>query len=303
MLASAARQSVPGSASAEQAAAAVAWWDQRADHPGSGAVLSLARTCALRWALGTLPSAEREIGSWLSWLAVPGNGPEALLALAELVSAGPTLPGLDVARDADARSWAYFLDRQNRGRGWRRADSRTEAALGLATRTDAAELFDSLRLRDPLVAVREGFAGNLVTGVVTDCPERGPIVVESDQSICRLRTDTEVQGWRGNPADVAHNGGNGAPLRISGRLAAVTVSPAQSLRLVIEDAMVRAGALVVGNLVTLRATPVNPNQQKHGRRNLRVRYTSGGNWLGTGAPPVIRRRDVPLDIVIAAADD
>lgn len=177
VLASAARQSVPGSASAEQAAAAVAWWDQRADHPGSGAVLSLARTCALRWALGTLPSAEREIGSWLSWLAVPGNGPEALLALAELVSAGPTLPGLDVARDA------------------------------------------------------------------------------------------------------------------------------QSLRLVIEDAMVRAGALVVGNLVTLRATPVNPNQQKHGRRNLRVRYTSGGNWLGTGAPPVIRRRDVPLDIVIAAADD
>jgi hypothetical protein len=46
-------------------------------------------------------------------------------------------------------------------------NNRQEAALGLATPCDAAELYASLRLSDPLVATRESFSGTVVSGVVT----------------------------------------------------------------------------------------------------------------------------------------
>ena len=297
-LARLARDSPVDDEHAEQAAV-VAWWDQRGDHPGSSAVLFVADACARRWVLGTAPAAERLTVTWSSWLGVTSSGPCALLELAERVAAGPSLPGLDEVAGADERSWSYHRERLSRGWDWRRPDSRVEAALGLASRADAAELYESLRLHDPLVALREAQVGNVITGRVVQATKRGPLVIESSQRVCRLRADTEVQGWVGTPVDAP---GTDRP-RVTGVLAAVTVSAAQTLTLTLRTAATRNGSITVGDPMTLRSKAAEPHQQRHGRGNLGGRYRSPHNWLATATPPEPRRREVPLDIVIAAADD
>ena len=75
------------------AAAVVGWWAQRADHPGTGAVLDLVTACSARWTLGVPPVHERELGVWRQWLGVADRSPRGLLELARLVSREPTLPG------------------------------------------------------------------------------------------------------------------------------------------------------------------------------------------------------------------
>jgi hypothetical protein len=300
-LAALARQVAPGATLAEQAAV-VSWWDQRADHPGTGAVLPVASACASRWAIGTAPDAERDIATWWRWLACDPTDPDdpaALLALAEQVTAGEPLPGLGTLREADHRSWDYHLTRLGRGWDWRWPDDRAEAALGLATREDATELYASLRLTDPLQAVRETYAGNVITGTVTDCPAPGPLQIESDQPVCRLRPDTGIEGWRGGPADVPQPWHTDT-VRIIGDLEQVTVTAQQTLTLSITA---RRNTLAVGDMITLRAAPADPQHQRRGRTQMRVSYNVRGNWLARGARPVARRREVPLDVVVAAADD
>src|SRR5690606_6122405 len=117
------------------------------------------------FALGTSPEAERDLGTWLHWFDIDDAGPVALLRLARATTTGPALPGLLDCAGADSRSWDAFTKRL-RKQDWRRPDSRTDAALGLATRSDAAELFDSLILGDPLAAVAASFAGSVVCGTV-----------------------------------------------------------------------------------------------------------------------------------------
>lgn len=304
-LAALARETAPGATYAEQAAV-VSWWDQRVDHPGSGAVVPVATACAARWAIGVAPEAERDVEQWCRWLtagpADPGD-PAVLLALAERVTAAADpLPGLGVMRDADVRSWDYHRQRVGQGWDWRWPDDRAEAALGLATRADAAELYDSLRLADPLQAVRARYSGTLMTGTITACPQRGPVRIESAQPVCRLRPDTEIEGWRGGPAEVPHPGDD-RRVRLSGVLASVTVTAAQNLALQVSSPLVRRGALAEGDVVTLRPKAVDPQRQNRGRGNLRASYRTAGNWLARRRAPVPRRREVPLDVVVAAADD
>src|SRR4051812_25928698 len=86
------------------------------------------------------------------------------------VSREPTLPGLTSLMEDDRAAWDLFAARLADARSnwdWRRRDNRREAALGLASRCDATELYASLRLGDPLIATRESFAGSVVCGVVT----------------------------------------------------------------------------------------------------------------------------------------
>jgi len=75
-------------------AAVVNWWAQRADHPGTGAVLDLVTACSARWTIGVPPAHEREITVWRQWLGVADRGPRGLLDLARRVATEPTLPGL-----------------------------------------------------------------------------------------------------------------------------------------------------------------------------------------------------------------
>ncbi|MBV9354156.1 MAG: hypothetical protein JO023_01385, partial [Chloroflexi bacterium] len=191
----------PAASNLDSAAApVVGWWAMRADHPGTGAVLNITSACSARWALGVPPASERDLETWRAWLGVTDRGPQSLLQMAELVSAGTTLPGLDVFAEDDRQSWEAFVARLHDPKApwdWRRRDSRREAALGLATRCDAAELWGSLRLGDPLVAWREAFAGTVVTGTVTALPSRTSLEMDLDGLACRLRDGSTVEGFSG----------------------------------------------------------------------------------------------------------
>ena len=186
------------------ASAVVNWWAQRADHPGTNAVLDLTTACSGRWTLGVPPAHERELGVWRQWLGVADRGPRGLLELARFVSREPTLPGLTALVEDDHASWDVFIARLADARSnwdWRRRDSRREAALGLASRCDATELYASLRLGDPLVATRESFAGSVVCGVVTAVAAR-VVEVTAEQLACRLREQTAIEGFPGRPGDL-----------------------------------------------------------------------------------------------------
>src|SRR5712692_10933981 len=192
-----------------------------------------------RWVLGVPPDDERHLPVWRNWLGVADAGPHGLLELAAVASAGQTLSGLDTFAEDDQHSWGYFATRLSDPKlswDWRRRDNRREAALGLATRCDAAELYDSLRLGDPLVAMRESFSGTVVSGVVTAVPARGLIEVTLDHLACRLRENAAVEGFPGYPRGVPAGDGRGPWLH--GRVAATRVTTDERLVITITDTVV-----------------------------------------------------------------
>jgi len=276
----------------------IAWWDQRADHPGSGAVHMCIAAARARFALGTSPEAERDLGTWLRWFGIDDAGPSALLQLARATAVGPVLPGLLDCAGADSRSWDAFAKRLRKGQDWRRPDSRTDAALGLATRSDAAELFDSLLLGDPLAAVAASFAGSVVCGTVTSAT-KGRFTVRADRPVSRLRPGARVAGWEGEACDVQDSE---TRLR-DGEIEAAAMGTDAALDIAVRDAVFRPSPLGVGDRVSLRARPVDPFQQQRARRNLSQRYRTAGNWLAGRGTPTPRRGNVPLDVVLAAADE
>jgi hypothetical protein len=222
---------------------------------------------------------------------------------AAAVSAGQTLPGFETFTEDDQRSWESFATRLADSKSswdWRLRDNRREAALGLATRCDAGELYESLRLGDPLVATRESFSGTAVSGVVTAVPARTRIEVTLDYLACRLRENAAIEGSPGYPRDVPAANGRGPWLH--GRVASTRVTTDERLVVTITDAVVRPGPARIGQRVTLRPRSVDPGQQRSGRHELHRRYTARRSWLSGGSPPAPRRRDVPLDVVVAAAE-
>jgi hypothetical protein len=264
-------------------------------------VLDLVSACAARWVLGGPPAHERDIGLWRQSLAVAGRGPRGLLELGAAVSAGATLPGLEAIAEDDRASWDAFVARTTDPKfrwDWRRRDSRWEAALGLASRCDAAELYESLRLGDPLVATRESFGGTVVSGQIAALPSRSIVEVKLDQLSCRLREQTAVDGFAGCPRDLPPALAS-APL-LRGRVVATRVTTDERLVISIGDAILRSAR--VGQRVTLRPRSIDPRQQRSGRQELHRRYAARRSWLSGGSPPAPRRRDVPLDVVIAAAE-
>ena len=304
----------------EAQAAVLTWWLQRAEHPGSAVVLDVVAACARRWYAGEAPAADRQVATWRRWLGVDPGAPEgtALLDLAALVTAGTTLPGLDENAAADERSWAYHLTRLAGGWDFRRSDTPTEAALGLATRYDAADLYDSLRLDDPLVADRARFDGTIVTGTLTWLHER-TAELRADRLTSRLRSGKVVEGTTAGPAPGALPGSavSTCPTLFRATVTDTRMGSDGTLTIHLEDVSLRRGqpaatsqsarssaapALMVGQGVQLRPERVQAKQQQQSRSNRRSRYT-GHNWLIRSAAPAPTRRDVPWDVVMAAATD
>ena len=70
----------------------------------------------------------------------------------------------------------------------------------------------------------------------------------------------------------------------------------------LREVLLRSGPPRRGQRVTLRPRAVDLRQQRSNRQELHRRYAARRSWLSGGAPPTPRRRDVPLDVVIAAAE-
>lgn len=273
----------------------IGWWDDRLDYPGTDAVHVVTDTARLRWTLGVHPDSEREVETWARWLGVTTTGPQRLLDLARRTTSGPLLPGILHASILDTASWERYTKRLAAGRPWWIKDTRIDAALGLISRSHAAEWYESLRLADPLVALAAAHDGTLVTGTVTGRSDDGAVIA-ADRPLSRLRVGTKVSAWAGEPVNA------GAVECLTGTIAAATIDTAAQLTVSVSGIPRRHREAKVGTRLTLRPARVDPNMQANARRLAAAGYRRGTNWIAGRGNPVPRRGDVPLDIIVAAAD-
>lgn len=56
-------------------------------------------------------------------------------------------------------------------------------------------------------------------------------------------------------------------------------------------------------VLPLHPAPPNPFSQRNGRARYRRLYGARRSWLTTGRTPVPSRRDVPLEVLVAGAED
>lgn len=274
----------------------IGWWDERADFPGTDAVHIVTATARLRWALGVHPDLERDPATWAHWMHIDSTGPTALLDLARLTASGHTLPDLLHASILDTASWERYSKRLTAGRPWFLPDTRTDAALGLIARSHAAEWYESIRLSDPLIALAASHDGTLVPGTVI-ARNGETAVIEADRALSRLRTDTKVSLWIGEPLDSRTKDYN------DGAVAGATIDHNARLTLTITGLPKRNTTLTPGIRVTARPARVDPSMQARARGLTATGYRRGENWIAGRGTPVLRRGNVPLDVIVAAAED
>lgn len=268
----------------EQLTETIDWWQTRAEHPGSGAVLVLTEACRARWTLGTAPTEEQQFQTWRTWLGLAATETRApatsgMLAAAALVTDGAPLPGLDAAAADDERSWMALRSRTvtpTVARTWRSRDTRARAALGLASRSDAADLMASRGLDDPRIAAREGHTGNVVRAVLTAVVEPGVIEVHADRLACRLRPGADLTvtadpqpSLPGVAPDAAADART--TVRVSVALTHSSITGDGRLALVMTGAARTLARLRPGDALTIRAATLNPSAQSNSRRTLQAR--------------------------------
>lgn len=121
-------------------------------------------------------------------------------------------------------------------------------------------------------------------------------MIAADRPLSRLRVGTKVSAWAGDPVHA------GAVECLTGTVAAATIDPAAQLTVTVSGIPRRHREVKVGNRVTLRPARVDPNMQANARRLAAAGYRRGTNWIAGRGKPVSRRGDVPLDVIVAAAD-
>lgn len=276
--------------------AVAGWWSERADHPGSGAVCELLPVTRQRWVLG-VPPGEDTAAMWRRALGV-GGGARSALRWHRAVTAGEVLSGLSVTAADD--DWLLERHRESveAGRSWQVPESLGLAAQRLRSRCDAADVYAAALLEDPLWRARGVHTGHVLTGEATVgvLSNQGRIVVVADRLDTRLRVGSEVIGWPGPP---------------------IRERPGERFSGVVTATAVEGGALVVhiGSLgrtgyrpaasetVTVIAAPPSASTIRSARMMLARLYRRRFSWLSQGLTPEPVRRDVPLDVLIAAAED
>ncbi|MDN5767415.1 MAG: hypothetical protein L0H96_18185 [Humibacillus sp.] len=282
-----------------ESAAGLDWLIQRAEHPGSTAAYVLSRDLRRRWITGTHPTARLALADWSRWLGVtPGSTPARdALTLVEALAQGHTLSGLLDFTEDDTYSW----ERLGKGlQNWRARDSRASAALGLLSRSHAAELYDSLSYGDPLVADRQTRTGTILETVVLEADHTAHIVtVETTSTLNRHRVGSRLQAWAGDAAQAADPAGSQA--LTSAVLTQIEVTPGGTLRLTLSETVAPARPSV-GEHLTLRPKAADPWHQRKYRATYAAHYRTPGNVFSRRQQIPTTRRTVPLDVVVAAAD-
>lgn len=280
----------------EAVAALVGWWWDRADFPGGRAVVNVVDGCRARWVTGRAPQSETA-KVWLAAFGLPDSA-QGLVGLHRLLVAGDTLPMLDLLAADDEFSHSVARTALSDGSAWSRPDSVARAAVGLRSRCDAADLYGAALLADPLWRARQTHAGEVVTGRLVNEVTRGQWVVrvESERLDARLRVGADVRVWNGLPGDV--DGPGRAWAGVVRDSAVVAGRLVLTVRLGVRTATIRQG-----EVLTLMPAPPSVYRQRSGRSTYRRLAYSRSSWLSTGRPPSPTRRSVPLDVLLAGAED
>ncbi|MGH9068529.1 MAG: hypothetical protein ACRD0J_13735 [Acidimicrobiales bacterium] len=276
----------------------VDWWQQRAEHPGSPSVVILTEAASARYALAD-PDSEHSIGPWLAAFGITHGGPQGLLDLAEIVLAGESAQ-VDAREAMD--SWKWVRRALDAGWGPRRGDTPVGAAIGLRSRCDAADRHAWELLSDPAWRAREHWSGVVVGGRVAGRPP-GQVVVAVAQAACRHRVGSDVRVTFVSP------GSRRETVLVDAEVADLAHSPDGSSVLVLAPHLPRRGRDELDRVRTgwfATVIPKAPDQSMaiRSRINLAKRYKTG-NWVvkPKAARPPALHRDVPLDVLVAAATD
>lgn len=284
----------------DDAARLVAWWQERSEHADSHATLTLDEACRHRWVTGEPPAQERTLATWARWLGVRLDGPRDLLALADVVC-DPWLTHPAVARQLAAKrrpdSFAWSRLRFNAANGvpWRRPDSPLSAARAFRDREGAVQRWQAWLLADPAGRERERHTGRVVTGRIERLAVQ--MVVRADESLCRHKPGQLVRVTILGTADPDDSESDDDSYRC--RLAGLDVAEDGATLLTVErDTRSERQFGLVGPGDRVRITP-EPFAGGWGGANIVKRARHGVPPLAS--TPVTR--DVPLQIVAAAADD
>ncbi len=275
------------------------WWVERAAHPGTSAVTDVLGTSRARFMLGVVPG-EDHAGTWRAAFGVP-KGLGGLHVWQRAVTGGPVLPGLDALREDDDWQLQAAQDALRDGRSWDRSETLHIAAARLASRCDAADLYDAALLSDPLWRARgvhTGFVchGEAVTGAGQ---QANRVTVRADRLDTRLKAGSAVTGWPGAPMTRIPDAEN----RFSGEVFATAVGEDGALTVTIGGLRKTGYRPAAGEMVTVIPAPPSVSTIRSRRSAVARLYRRRFSWLSQGATPTASRRPVPLAVMIAAADD
>ncbi len=276
-------------------AAVAGCWYERAAHPGTGLVVNLRAASAVKFLLGVVPGEESD-ALWRARLGVNTAGVEGLHHWWDRLDGAERLRGLESVRSDDRWLWRRMLGDAVEGKSPRR-ETLALAALRLRTRCDAADLWEAALLGDPWWRRRAVHSGHVCTGTVSvgTGKDAARFTVHSDRSDTRLKVGAAVLGWTGTVT--ADHTGN----QFHGEVIAVGPDPLGGLALTV--AVRRRGRRPAADeRVSLMSAPPSASVQFAGRAAMRSRYRTLAGWIGRTSIPDPQRREVPLAVMIAAAD-
>jgi hypothetical protein len=274
------------------ASAVVGWWVDRSGYPGTSAVVALLGQSRQRFVTGAIPSRERHASFWRAAFGVR-DGIAGLVGWAGRISQGDLLPALAVIREDDTFTYRLAAQRFEKGYDWTRTDPPPVAAMGLRMRCDTADLWEAALLSDRLWRHRAEHTGHVTGGEVTQAT-RAFFTLKCARLDSRLRVGADVVGWIGGV-----NSYDRATLFHGTVHAAQAVNGALTLTIA---GVPYANRPSPGDWVTLMPAPPNESTVRMGRSRYRKLQFRGDSWIASGKTPGIRRRDVPLDVLCAAAE-
>ena len=188
----------------EKAALLIDFLQERSEHPSSQATIVAPDACAQRWVLGTHPSAEKHLATWLQWLGIPDRGVRSLLDVLDALADGTLHPHVLGERvdqrysyekaktRPDDRAWHVTLKGVNEhGVDWRRRDTPRQAVVGYRSRSSSTNLQKRRLLDDPLWSVRATYAGRVLNVTKVEGAEFGWLL-RTQATICRFKADATV---------------------------------------------------------------------------------------------------------------
>lgn len=293
VLARAARTMHHSSDQAEvQAAAVVGWWVDRADFPGTNAVIDVLAHARQRFITGAPPAAERQQDHWRQAFGATAGVP-GLRQWAQAVSVGELHPQFGDLVEEDHYTLALAAKAFGDGSDWTLPDSPPVAAMGLRRRCNAAERWEAVLLADRLWRHRATHTGHVGGGpVVSTSGARFTIACERTDS--RLRPGAAIIGW--------HNGIDDFD-RAWPFHAEVDSTEAADGVLYLTITGVRVDSRPTeGTWVSVMPAPPVPQRVKSSLWAYGRLQFGTSSWIASGKTPGLSRRDVPLDVLIAAAE-
>lgn len=275
-----------------EVAAHLAWTLDRADLPHGRALVDVLTLCRTRYALGVAPRAERAMSIWRDWLDVPDDSLAGVLDLLDRATTGDPLDGLAPLREDDLYTWTRAANDYSDGRDWRAPETVARAALGLRSRCDSADLYAAALLGDPMHRRAAVHSGHVTVGTASDVTgRRKTLTLTSDRLDSRLRPGEAVRGRVGGPTSQRPT--------FSGTVRHSGVEDGQLMVLI--DGVTGEGSPHAGARVSVHTAPPNEHSQRRTRGAVGRLYATRRSWLATGRTPYPTRRDVPLDVLVAAA--